>query len=189
MVADLFELETLGEVALQGVAEPVRLLRVDGSLVECDPHAEPPLVGRDYELALLDRAIAELADGLGVIMVVTGEAGIGKTRLMREVVDQAPVQPCLLEGRGSSYAMGFPLWPLRDLLRSWLDLPIAAGDSRRRLELKARLTELFGELGERYVFLAAAWACRPRAPKPPRYSTTSRRENVQSTAPPTRSAM
>ena len=85
-------------------------------------------------------------------MVVTGEAGIGKTRLIRDVVGAAEHPPLLLEGRSSSYATGFPLWPIRDLLRGWMDLPVAATDSRMRLELKARLTELFGELGDRYVF-------------------------------------
>ncbi len=181
-VAGRFELDDLGEVALKGIAAPVRLLRVDGAVPACDPRPDPPLVGRDFERTVLERAVAELVDGLGVVMVVTGEAGIGKTRLIRDVVEATATPPLLLEGRSSSYATGFPLWPLRDLLREWMDLPVAASDGRLRLELKARLTELFGELGERYVFLSAALGLAPEGPESAQIMNELSRENVRDRA-------
>lgn len=47
------------------------------------PAPEPsPLVGRDRELSAIDAALAELADGRGSVLMVTGEPGIGKTRLL-----------------------------------------------------------------------------------------------------------
>ena len=59
-----------------------------------------------------------------------------------------------LEGRAGSYAESFPYWPVRDLLRDWLELGVDAPEARLRLELKAAL----GGLGEgaepAYPFLA-----------------------------------
>lgn len=47
------------------------------------PAPEPsPLVGRDRELQAIDAALAELTDGRGGVLMVTGEPGIGKTRLL-----------------------------------------------------------------------------------------------------------
>ncbi len=181
-VSGLFELDDLGEVELRGFSSPIRLMRVDGAVPACDPRPDPPLVGRDFERTLLERAVTELCDGLGVVMVVTGEAGIGKTRLIRDVVGAAEHPPCLLEGRSSSYATGFPLWPIRDLLRGWMDLPVAATDSRMRLELKAKLTELFGELGDRYVLLSAALGLAPEGPDAAGILNELSRENVRDRA-------
>ena len=181
-VVGRFELDDLGEVELRGISQPVRLLRVDSVGLACDSRPEPALVGRDFERTLLERAVAELCDGLGVVMVVTGEAGIGKTRLIREVVGASPDPPLLLEGRSSSYATGFPLWPVRDLLRGWMDLPVAASESRMRLELKARLTELFGELGERYVYLSAALGLAPEGTEAAQVLNELSRENVRDRA-------
>ena len=177
-----FELDDLGEVDLRGISHPVRLLRVDSAGLACDSRPEPALVGRDFERTVLERAVAELCDGLGVVMVVTGEAGIGKTRLIRDVVAASENPPLLLEGRSSSYATGFPLWPVRDLLRGWMDLPVAASESRMRLELKARLTELFGELGERYVFLSAALGLAPEGAESAQVMNELSRENVRDRA-------
>ena len=48
-----------------------------------------PLVGRDYELSLLTRVMSDLREGLGSIVVVTGEPGIGKTRLVGEALRES----------------------------------------------------------------------------------------------------
>ena len=47
--------------------------------------ASPVLVGRDHLLALADRRLAEAADGRGRLLLVSGEAGIGKTRLVASI--------------------------------------------------------------------------------------------------------
>jgi len=49
------------------------------------PTLEPPLVGRDAELARLQPALDEVSGGNGRTVVVLGEAGIGKTRLLEEL--------------------------------------------------------------------------------------------------------
>src|ERR671924_369691 len=49
----------------------------------------PSIVGRDAELARLERCLAETLQGIGRLVVLSGEAGIGKTRLAREVAGRA----------------------------------------------------------------------------------------------------
>src|SRR5262245_12152972 len=49
----------------------------------------PPFVGRKQELALLERSLQEMAAGRPRIMLIAGDAGIGKTRLLQEVRSMA----------------------------------------------------------------------------------------------------
>ncbi len=154
-VRDCFELEDLGPTELRGRSRPVDRYRV---VSERDRHSRPadgPLVGRDAELASVRDALERLAEGIGVIVSVTGEPGIGKTRLAAEAVEPVRDRVRVLVGRSLSYTQGFSYWPLRDLLRDWLGVSASAGDARIRFDLKAALHELYGAAGdERYPFLA-----------------------------------
>jgi ABC-type transport system substrate-binding protein/class 3 adenylate cyclase len=154
-VRDCFELEELGATELRGRNRPVDLYRV---VSERDRHARPadsPLVGRDAELALVGDAFERTVDGIGVIVSVTGEPGIGKSRLVADAVAPVRDRVRLLVGRSLSYSQGFSYWPIRDLLRDWLGASATTGEARVRLDLKAALHELFGPGGdERYPFLA-----------------------------------
>jgi hypothetical protein len=53
------------------------------------PLSSPVLVGRDDLLALASRRLASAADGVGELLFLAGEAGIGKSRLLAEIVRQA----------------------------------------------------------------------------------------------------
>jgi ABC-type transport system substrate-binding protein len=153
-----FELEQLGEQELQGKAAPVATYRVCG-VRESErgaPAAEGPLVGRDFELTVLERTMDGLREGRGVILSVTGEAGIGKTRLAAEVWRRYDRDIRFVEGRAVSYAQTFPYSPIRDLLREWLGVGAATPETRVRLELKAQIAEVFGDQAdEAYPFLAS----------------------------------
>ena len=98
-----------------------------------------PLVGRSSELAVLDDACQAIADGSGAIVSITGESGIGKSRLVVEARRRFGDRIRFLEGRAGSYAETFPYWPVRDLLRDWLGIGVDAPEARVRLELKAAL--------------------------------------------------
>ena len=148
------ELESLGEVELRGIERPLRAARVTGARGPAQVRAVVPLVGRSAELAVLDEACQTIADGSGAIVSITGESGIGKSRLVIEARRRFGDRIRFLEGRAGSYAESFPYWPVRDLLRDWLGIASDAPEARVRLELKAAL----GGLGEgsdfAYPFLA-----------------------------------
>ncbi len=88
LVAGVFALDALGPHALRGVAEPMRVFGVvrERTVAEREAAAEAAdatlLVGRDAELALLLQQWTQSKDGLGQVVLVSGEGGIGKSRLV-----------------------------------------------------------------------------------------------------------
>lgn len=88
LIGDLFEYRDLGAVALKGLAEPVLVAQVlSESTVENRFDALrsmtlSPLVGRDEEVQLLLRRWSQAKEGEGQIVLISGEAGIGKSRIV-----------------------------------------------------------------------------------------------------------
>ncbi|MFN8604366.1 MAG: AAA family ATPase, partial [Candidatus Binatia bacterium] len=77
------------------------------------------LVGRDAELGTLAAALARAASGRGRIVAITGEPGIGKTRLLDEFVRTAGVRPSrVLRGRCPEQAGVPSYWPWTRVLRA-----------------------------------------------------------------------
>jgi len=155
-VASFFELEPLGARELKGVSERVDVFRVVGA---GGPVAVPPagpLVGRDFEQSVLERALEGVAEGRGVVVAVIGEPGIGKTRLVAEARARFDDRVRFVEGRAVSYAQGFAYYVIRELLRDWLGATAATPEARVRLELKAALAgSLGGDADSSYPFVGS----------------------------------
>ncbi len=150
-----FDLESIGELELKGRAAPIEVFRV-GDAREREARRLSPLIGRDAELMALDDAMADLADGRGAIVAITGEPGIGKSRLIAEVRTRAEDRVRFFSTQGISYAQDVPYYPLRELLRACLGLGVADPEARVRLELKAQLAAALAEQADAYyAFLAA----------------------------------
>ncbi len=154
-VQGAFDLESVGPLELKGKAEPVAAFRVVGER-ERVVRRLTPLIGRDHELAALDEVFGELADGRGAIVAITGEPGIGKSRLVAEARSRWQDAVRYLTAQGVSYAQAEPYYPLRELLRSFLGLGVGDPEARVRLELKAQLGAALGDrAGHYYPFLAS----------------------------------
>ncbi len=89
LVKNLFEFRSLGGIEVKGKSEPVLAYQALGRKFESGRtrgieglHA--PMVGREAELLALRNVMADLKQGLGRIIFVLGEAGLGKTRLISE---------------------------------------------------------------------------------------------------------
>lgn len=81
------------------------------------PSAAWRIVGRERELTALRGALAGATAGVPTFVVLTGDAGIGKTRLAAEVVEQARAAGArVLTGRGSQDDGAPPLWPWATVL-------------------------------------------------------------------------
>ena len=122
LVGNAFELTDLGEHDLKGIAEPVHAWRVERALVtesRFDAHrggsALTPLVGREEELDLLLRRWSQAKDGEGQVVLLSGEPGIGKSRILsalRERLEAQGVQA--LRFQCSPYYVNSAFWPIID---------------------------------------------------------------------------
>ena len=112
---------------------------------------QAPVVGRERELALVRELARAALDGTGAIVFMTGEPGIGKTRLLsefREVFDEGAAprgRPRWLEGKCVSYGESMTYWPFRDLVRSWLGVLADEPEMRVRVALRRNVERLFGD--------------------------------------------
>jgi DNA-binding SARP family transcriptional activator len=89
---------------------------------------DAPLVGRTEELQRLRAAYADARDsGHCRVVTVVGEAGIGKTRLMRELVSEIRDEARILVGRCVSYGDGATYLPIAEIVRQAVREPSLAG--------------------------------------------------------------
>ena len=124
-----FRFRDLGPLALKGKSMPVRAYLLDPASAGATPVAaerglaglSAPMVGRDAELALV-RAIVDRCESEGRPHLVTvyGDAGVGKSRLVRELIEWAEQRsepPLVLRGRCLPYGDGVTYWPLAEMLK------------------------------------------------------------------------
>jgi class 3 adenylate cyclase/tetratricopeptide (TPR) repeat protein len=120
LVRDAVEVETVEPLQLKGKAERVPAYRLVSAL-GLDGYArreDTPIVGRDDELAKLHDAYHQVCTGQSAHLVtVIGDAGVGKSRLVREVVDQIAAGAHVLRGRCLPYGDGITFWPLLGMVR------------------------------------------------------------------------
>src|SRR5262249_35700954 len=99
LTGGMFEYCDLGRVALKGLAEPVHAWQVTGSsAVQSRFEAQheailTPLVGREEELELLMRRWQRAKSGEGQVVLLSGEPGIGKSRLTVAFSDRLQSEP------------------------------------------------------------------------------------------------
>lgn len=151
-----FELEDVGELEVKGKSEPVHAYRVLRAKSAAGPKRglaavglESPLVGRDLQLEKLRELWAIVAAGRGRVCLLTGDPGIGKSRLLAELrrgikavhEAESAAEPWI-EGRAISYGRNVPYHLVIDLVRATLEIPISVGEDEARRALDARLAEL-----------------------------------------------
>ena len=140
LTAERFEFEPVGTLTLKGKSEPVPAWRLLGerALRSSKPSGSAKvLVGRDRELARLTTVLETVARGRGAVAAVTGEPGVGKTRLTEALRARAAgLGARWLDTRCLSYGSGLAYWPYAELLRGFAAIPLEAGgdDARTRLE-------------------------------------------------------
>lgn len=123
LARDQIEVEPIPPLTLKGKLEPVpayRLVRVAQRPSE-RVAATTPFVGREAEMLRLGETLLEVSStrSCGLVTVI-GEAGVGKSRLIREFAAQASARDRtqVLRGRCLPYGDGVTFWPIAEIVRS-----------------------------------------------------------------------
>ncbi|MFT3954974.1 MAG: AAA family ATPase [Piscinibacter sp.] len=172
LVRDAVEVEAVEPLELKGKAQRVPAFRLvaaqglDGLVRRHDR----PLVGREAELSAIARCFDEVRrERVARMVTLVGDAGLGKSRLVREVIDRVAVGARVLSGRCLPYGDGITFWPLLSMLREAADirdtdnteqaverLAAAVGDA----EVAQRLASATGLSRSTYPLADINWAAR-----------------------------
>jgi class 3 adenylate cyclase/tetratricopeptide (TPR) repeat protein len=154
----VFNFAPLTPVSVKGKAEPVQVYRVAGIKEKQKRFVgvDSPLVGREKEMDLLSLQILRLINGTGGIVTVTGEAGIGKSRLMAELhLTEAVKKTTLLEGRALSIGRSLSFYPIIDALKHWSQIRENDTDTEAQRKLEKAIRDIHPEeAGEIFPFIA-----------------------------------
>ncbi len=176
-IAPYFECTEMDSLDVKGLAAPIQVYQVTaaravvhGSLRGFKDLASP-MVGREQELATLNRLYDAVRAGLGRAVLIVGEPGLGKTRLIQEwqngvIGEPAPPPPSAPGGKSSSpqwvtgrcysYRQGIAYQLIIDILRNLIGVPLGAGneDAETRHALFQLTSQLFaGQVMEVYPYL------------------------------------
>jgi class 3 adenylate cyclase/tetratricopeptide (TPR) repeat protein len=122
-VRPYFELRQIKPLELKGKAEAVGAWLVQAEREAPEPRGVPglwaPIVGREYELNFLRSTFDRVRnEGRPHLITVVGDAGVGKSRLVREFLSTLEVDAKVLIGRCLPYGDGVTLWPLAEILKA-----------------------------------------------------------------------
>jgi class 3 adenylate cyclase/tetratricopeptide (TPR) repeat protein len=127
LAAGFFDFVDRGEQSLKGARIPVRVFelrgpgRIQSRLERSRARGFSRFVGREHELALLQKALREAQSGRPNIVLITAEPGAGKSRLCHELVERAP-NMALHHARALSHGRMLPLHVIGMLARSLFDV-------------------------------------------------------------------
>jgi len=160
-VAPYFECLDLGPVNVKGMNKAIQVFQVQAprlSLGQTRGFAElaSPLVGRDGELATLLHACEAVRAGMGRTVVITGEPGLGKSRLIQEWKKSAKklLIGRWVTGRCVSYGQGLAYQLLIDIVKDLIGVTENSDEPETDTALLALTRDLFGDqMMEIYPYL------------------------------------
>ena len=178
-----FLLEELPLLTVKGFLEPVRAWRVleprrRQSRFSARGVAGQPIVGRDGELAVLFDAWRRTEEGNGQVMLVSGEPGIGKSRVLETMVEKLhPVAVACLRYQCDPLHADTPLHPILQQMSRAFGLETAIGPDERRKKIVDAAGPLFPEDAEMIERFAALFVA-PKAAVEVLESPATRRQRT-----------
>ena len=142
LVQRRFHCQALGAHSLGSPSPPIDLYRVLRE--KEDPYALTPLVGRQQEMGLLLERWAQIREGMGQVVMLSGEAGIGKSRLVQEMKTHVGGEPhAQLECQCSPYYQNSAFHPVIELLQRMLQFQREDSAPEKLDKLERTLAHLF----------------------------------------------
>jgi class 3 adenylate cyclase/tetratricopeptide (TPR) repeat protein len=168
LVAGATRVTAVGHVTLAGLAEPVEVYELHeasgrpGRLHTARARGLTPLVGRQEELAALHRVLPQVAAGHGQLVAVVGEAGVGKSRLVDELLQVASTQGWrVLDSAAASYGQAIPYFPVLTLLRRYWHLEEGEAPASIAAQVTAQVVKLEAALQDAIPALLAVLDALP----------------------------
>jgi class 3 adenylate cyclase/predicted ATPase len=162
LIGGLFELDDLGPRRLKGFAEPLAAWRVkgegraEGRFEAMHGERLTPLVGREHELGILLERWAWAKDGDGQVLLLSGEPGIGKSRVIRTLRERLGDEPYTpLSHYCSPHHVNSALYPVVDLLHRGARLGRDDPPAQQLAKLETFLAESTDDLDEVVPLVAA----------------------------------
>jgi AAA ATPase domain len=181
LVEGFFTWQPLGAQDLKGVSQPLlvyRVLHASAAQTRLDvatPRGLTPLVGRDEEVALVQRRWDQAKTGMGQVVLLSGEAGIGKSRLVQVLKDHVAAEPhARMEWRGSPDHQQSAIYPVIDSLYRLLRWHPDTPPSEKLHRLEATLAASGLELSKAVPLVAALLSLPLPASYPPLTLTPQR---------------
>jgi len=179
------ELDPLGEKSLEGTPVPVALyaLRAKAALaLRWDARTTRELtrfVGREAELARLTELLGRAVRGLGQVVTIAGEPGMGKSRLVHEFTRSSLAAGCTVLRTGTaSHDVGATYLPIANLMRAWLKIGKQETPEGAAAKLRGCVDALGAALAPVLAPLAALLDLRP---DDPHWATLDPRQRRQRT--------
>jgi class 3 adenylate cyclase/tetratricopeptide (TPR) repeat protein len=138
-----FETTELEPFRVKGKTEPLVAydVRAVSGVREAPVERRLPFVGRERELAILGGVIAPVRMGFGSLVELTGEPGMGKSRLVEELTQQC-ADMATTSAACEQYEASTPYFAFRGLLRSLLEVSVDGDPSRTTERLRERIEPL-----------------------------------------------
>jgi DNA-binding SARP family transcriptional activator/predicted ATPase len=182
LIGNLFDCADLGELALNGFAEPVSVWRVVGpsgidSRFEALRAATTPLIGRDEQLELLLRRWRQAAHGEGHVVLLSGEPGIGKSRLTVALEERLQAEShTRVRHFCSPHHQDTALHPIINQLQRAVGFRRDDSDQQRLDKLEAVLAETTTNLSDATSLIAALLSVPTSKRYPPLDLTPEKRK-------------
>jgi class 3 adenylate cyclase/predicted ATPase len=158
-----FDFKALGAAQVKGVPAPLAVYEVLGlgplrtRLQVAARRGLARFVGRESELQALHRALEQATAGHGQIVGVSGEAGVGKSRLFLEFKERSQRGCLVLETFSVSHGKAFPYLPLIELLRHYFNITVQDDERRCREKVTGKLLTLERSLEDLLPYLLAVF--------------------------------
>jgi class 3 adenylate cyclase/tetratricopeptide (TPR) repeat protein/ribosomal protein L40E len=149
LVSDYFQFESLGKINVKGKETPQQAYELNKpSEVKTRIGASVAkglirFVGRNNSLVALNESYNSIQSGSGQVVGIVGEAGVGKSRLLLEFVNQLPQREfTYFEGRCIHYGSSVIYMPILDILRHFFDIDEADREFIIKKKIKEKILSI-----------------------------------------------
>jgi serine/threonine protein kinase/tetratricopeptide (TPR) repeat protein len=160
---DEFNYRPLKSITVKGKSEPVPIFellseqeKIYRSRLDLNRAVYSEMVGREKDLNILHLHLIKLINGEGSIVNIMGEAGIGKSRLILELMKKSEIGKVrLLKGRALSFGKNLSFHPLIDVLKNWIGIKEIDTGTEAAHKLKRAIQKYYPEgADEAYPFIS-----------------------------------